>query len=267
MPVVVACGQFVPRPGDIAANVAIMGEQMVAAAGAGAGILVFPELCLTGYLPPDEIAPLAVAADDPALDRLRDAARRYKIDIAFGFAEVDGDATYNSMAYMDSTGAVLATYHKTHLWDSERRWARPGSSLTAFDAGHARCGMWICYDTRFPELARVLALDGATLGLVATAWLGPGEEWELAMRARAMDNGMFVAGSALQGTYADFESHGGSVIINPHGRVLASAPPGSERVITAEYDEAVLAGFRGRVPLLAHRRLDLYGPLLQPGDW
>jgi 5-aminopentanamidase len=268
MGMIVAAGQFTPRPADVGANVATMCEQMMAAAGAGAKLIVFPELCVTGYIAPEEIPPLALPVDAPALAPLRDTARRSKVDVAFGLAERAADgAIYNSLAYVNAHGTCLSSYHKVHLWDTERRWAVPGDGFRAFDSGHGRCGMWICYDTRFPEAARLLAIDGATLGLAATAWLGPADEWELALRARAMDNGMYVVGSALQGTYGSFAFYGSSLIVDPHGHVLASAPEGSDMVITAECDDAVLAGFRGRVPLLAHRRTDAYGPLLQPASW
>jgi predicted amidohydrolase len=121
-----------------------------------------------------------------------------------------------------------------------------------------RCGAWVCYDTRFPELARRLALDGATLGLVSAAWLGPAEEWELAVRSRALDNGMYVAASALQGTARGAAFHGVSLVADPHGRVIARSPEG-DGVISADYDDEGVAEFRARLPLLEHRRPDLLG--------
>ncbi|MHB0875103.1 MAG: carbon-nitrogen hydrolase family protein [Anaerolineae bacterium] len=268
MGMIVAAGQFTARPGNVGANVGVMCEQTTAAAGAGAKLIVFPELCVSGYLAPEEIPPLALELGAAALAPLRDTARRSKVDVAFGLAERAPDGqVYNSLAYLDCNGHYISVYHKAHLWDTERRWAVPGDGFHAFDSGHARCGMWICYDTRFPEVARLLAIDGATLALAATAWLGPADEWELALRARAMDNGMYAVGSALQGAYKQFDFHGGSLIVNPHGHVLAAAPAGSDMVITAEYDDGVVAGFRGRVPLLEHRRIDVFGPLLQPATW
>ena len=252
----------------MAANSRIMSEQIADAAAVGASLIVFPELCLTGYLTAEELRPLAVSPDGAEIAVLRDAASRYGIDTALGFAErTDGSTIYNSMAYIDRRGETIAIYHKVHLWDSERQWAKQGEGFAAFDTEHARCGMWICYDTRFPEAARLLAIDGATLGLAATAWLGPAAEWELALRARATDNGMYVVGSALQGTHGPFVFHGSSLIVDPHGQVLAAAEEGVEAVITAEYDEAVLKRFRGRLPLLEHRRLDVYGALLRPASW
>ncbi len=263
-----ACGQFTPTSGDLAANTQIMEEQMASAAEKGAEIIVFPELALSGYLPPEEIAPLAVSIDGAEVTRLRQAAREAGIAIAFGFAEAASDGhTYNSMAYFDAGGRLLHTYHKVHLWDSEKQWAAPGDGISAFDTGRARAGMWICYDTRFPEMGRLLAVDGATLALVATAWLGPADEWELGVRARAMDNGLYVAAGALQGNYGPYRFHGASLIVDPHGQVLAQAAEGTDEVIVAEYDRSVVDEFRQRVPLLEHRRLDTYGPLLRPATW
>ena len=155
-------------------------------------------------------------------------------------------------------GRLAAVRRKAHLFGGEPRWASPADDARVFDLGGVRCGAWVCYDTRFPELARRLALDGATLGLVAAAWLGPVEEWELAVRARAMDNGIFVAAAALQGEGRGMTFRGTSLIADPHGRVIARAASG-DGVITAAYDEAAIAECRARLPLLEHRRADLLG--------
>ncbi len=264
---VLACGQFAPEPGSIEANRAIMLRQMEEAKSLGASLIVFPELALTGYLPPDEVGPLAVSVNGPELRPLRDAAARLQLGAAVGLAEFDGDARCNSLAYINSQGKVSHVYRKLHLWDTERVWARPGCSADTFDAEGVRSGMWICYDTRFPEVGRLVAVGGGSLALVATAWLGPAAEWELAVRARALDNGMYVAASALQGAYADNRFVGASLIVDPHGNVLARCPEGRTGVITAPYDARVVAGFRGRIPLLRHRRLDAYDALSQEAEW
>ncbi len=107
------------------------------------------------------------------------------------------------MVFLDSRGTLRSVYRKVHLWVTEKEWALPGSGFPAMTAGDMRLGMWICYDTRFPEAARTLARSGATLGLVGSAWFGPAEEWELALRARALDNGMFVAGASVQGSFGE----------------------------------------------------------------
>jgi len=267
MTMLLACGQFVPEPGNIAANRATMLGQMEDAARQGAALIVFPELALTGYLPPNEVAPLAVRVQGDELAPLRQAAARLGLGVAIGMAELNGDTRYNSLVYVNAQGEVEHVYRKLHLWDTERLWATPGDGLGTFSAEGVRAGMWICYDTRFPEAGRLVAAGGGTLALVATAWLGPAAEWELAVRARALDNGMYVAASALQGTYAGNRFVGPSLIADPHGNVLARLPEGRTGVIIAPYDQAVVAGFRDRVPLLRHRRLDAYDPLLEAADW
>lgn len=123
------------------------------------------------------------------------------------------------------------------------------------------CSGWICYDTRFPEVGRLAALGGADLGLVATAWLGPGEEWELAMRARALDNSLFVAGADIISYDPILRCYGRSVIVDPKGNVLAQAEPEQEGIIWADLKGEVLEAQRGRVPLLADRRSGAYGAL------
>ena len=149
------------------------------------------------------------------------------IAAALGFAEraIDG-RLHDSMCFIDRAGTVRSIYRKVHLFGQEPGWASPGEGFECFDAGGARAGMWICYDTRFPEVARVLALEGATLCLAATAWFGPPDEWELALRARALDNGIFTAGAALQGEALGAPLRGASAIVDPHGRILAQAREG-----------------------------------------
>lgn len=243
----------------MAANVRLMDAQAREAAEAGARLVVFPELALSGYLAPEQIPPLAVRLDGPEVAGVRAAARSAGIGIAFGFAELLPDGTRrNSMAFMDGSGEILAVYHKAHLWDTERAWAAPGEGFPALSFHGVRFGMWICYDTRFPECARSYFLSGATCALAATAWLGPAEEWELAVRARAMDNCMFVAASALQGGGPGLSFHGGSLVADPHGRIVARAPEGFQGVITADYDDGEVSSARARLPLARDRRRDLY---------
>ena len=259
MRAIIACGQFTAAPGDPERNIRVMGEQAAEARSLGAGIIVFPELCVPGYPSAAHAARLAVALDSEEIGNLRTTARRERVALCFGFAErTSGGSLHNSMAFVDQGGEVLAVYRKVHLWVSERGWAREGDRFDCFAAGPLALGMWICYDTRFPEAARAVALGGATLGLVGSAWFGPAEEWELALRARAMDNGMFVAGAALQGDFEGAEFRGASLIVDPHGRVLAEGREGRDEVIAGEYDDEAVASFRKRLPLLGHRRPKAY---------
>jgi predicted amidohydrolase len=259
MKLAMACAQFAAAPADVPANLEKIDALAREAAARGAAVVVLPELCLSGYLPAGEIERFAAAVDGPELARVAAAARGAGIAIAPGFAERSADGSlYDSVALIAADGSIVAVRRKAHLFGLEARWAARGETVAAFDAFGVRCGAWVCYDTRFPELARRLALDGATLCFTGAAWMGPADEWELAVRARAMDNGMYVAAAALQGCGRGFAFNGTSLVADPHGRVIARAPQG-EAVIVAEYDDAAVAGCRARLPLLEHRRTDLLG--------
>jgi len=251
---VVACAQLVSTAGLAQRNVDRMGELAARAARLGARILVFPELCFCGYLSPSDAGMQAVIADGPELEAVRSIARSVGVALCFGFAERAPDGLYNSMALVERDGSLRAVYRKVHLWVTEREWAREGDSLVSFGVSGARCGMWICYDSRFPETAQTLASRGVTLALVGSAWFGPDAEWELALRARALDNGIFAAGAVSLGSFGSAPFHGTSLIVDPHGTVLARAPAGEEAVIAAEYDERVIDSFRARLPLREDRR-------------
>ena len=256
---IIACGQFRAVPADAEANLATLRAQAREAAGRGASLIVFPELALSGYLAAEQLRQCAVGLAAPEIAEARRMAREAGIAAAFGFAEraIDG-RLHDSMCFIDRTGTVRSIYRKVHLFGQESGWASPGEGFECFDAGGARAGMWICYDTRFPEVARVLALEGATLCLAATAWFGPPDEWELALRARALDNGIFTAGAALQGEALGAPLRGASAIVDPHGRILAQALEGATQVITAEYDDEAVESFRARLPLLRDRRPSTY---------
>jgi predicted amidohydrolase len=256
----IACGQFAAKPGDAPSNVARMIHYAGQARSEGCELIVFPELIVTGYLAPECVLPLAEPLTGPSVSRLAEAASQIGIAIAFGMAQLDAarGVRYNSLVIADRAGQVAGVYHKMHLWDTEREWAEPGREVLSVELGDVRYSGWICYDTRFPELARLGALAGAEVALVPTAWLGPGQEWELALRARALDNGIFCAGADIVGPDPALRCRGLSLIVGPKGDVLARAEPDSEGIICATLRQADLDAQRGRVPLLHHRRPELY---------
>lgn len=264
----IACGQFAAAPGDKPANVARMIAYAEQARQGDCELILFPELIVTGYLPPDQVLSLVEPVTGPSVQRLAQAACDLGIAIAFGLAELDEarGVRYNSLVVLDRQGSLAAVYHKMHLWATERQWAEPGDEALAFELDGVRYGGWICYDTRFPETARLSALTGIEVGLVPTAWLGPGDEWELALRARALDNSIFIAGADIIGPDPALRCYGRSLIVSPKGRVLVRAEPEQEGIICATLDPAEMAAQRGRVPLLADRRPALYGPLAGEHD-
>jgi predicted amidohydrolase len=259
----IACGQFIAAPGDKPANVARMAAYAEEARQEGCELILFPELIVTGYLPVEQVQPLVEPVTGPSVQALSKAARDLGIAIAFGMAELDDvrGVCHNSLVVLNRQGDLAALYHKVHLWAAEREWAEPGDQALSFEMDSVRYGGWICYDTRFPEQARLSALMGIDVGLIATAWLGPGDEWELALCARALDNSIFVAGADIIGPDPALRCYGRSLIASPKGRVLARAEPEQEGIICATLDPAEMDAQRGRVPLFADRRPELYGPL------
>ncbi len=255
----IACGQFFPAPTGKGVNIAYMLDYAQRARERGCALIVFPELILTGYLPADCMAPLAEPLDGPSVRQIAQGAHKADIAIAFGMAERgDGDVCYNSLVVIDRTGQIVGVYHKIHLWGDEAKWATPGHEVIAFDLDGVPCSGWICYDTRFPEVARLAALRGAEVAVVPTAWLGPRDEWILALRARALDNSMFVAGADLiNPAPALLRCVGASLIVGPKGEVLAEAELKHEGIIEATLDAAVLQRQRDRLRLLNNRRLDV----------
>lgn len=251
-----ACAQYVARHGDIAANLARIATLAAAAARAGAELLVLPELAVTGYARPEVVTPLAETIPGPSSAHLAQLAREHHLALAVGLVERDpaSGALFNTMLLLDGTGAEVLRYHKVHLWDTEKAWATAGSDFPVATWRDITVGQWICYDTRFPEGVRSLAKAGAVLTFVSAAWLGPAEEWELALRSRAMDNGIFVAGSVHLG----HAFHGTALIIDPHGTVIARGDAKEEGVICAEIDLSAVERFHARVPLLRHLRPDSY---------
>ncbi|HTP58060.1 MAG TPA: carbon-nitrogen hydrolase family protein, partial [Spirochaetia bacterium] len=203
---------------------------------------------------PSDAQRLAVSVDGPEISRLQALARENGVAVCFGFPERSSDGLFNSMAFLDRDGRKPVVYRKIHLWVTERAWAREGARLVSFSLDGQKAGMWVCYDSRFPEVARALAVHGVTVALVGSAWFGPEAEWELTMRARALDNGIFAAGAAAQGSFGKDPFHGKSIIVDPHGSILASADNRTECVITAECDEAAVTSFRRRLPLLQDAR-------------
>ncbi len=255
-----ACGQFQPRAGEKQFNTARMIEQAEEAAFYHANLILFPELITTGYLPSKELIPLAEPLTGNTIQHLSSAAKTLQIAVAFGFAEFDVESNqrFNSLVVLSKGGDIIGLYHKTHLWDAEKRWAQPGSEVPVFEVEGIRCCGWICYDTRFPEVARLGALAGAELGLAPTAWLGPPQEWDLALRCRALDNTIFVAGADMISKSAKLKCHGLSMIVDPKGRVLARAEKEREGIIHADLDPDILQQQKNRVPLLKDRRTDIF---------
>ncbi|MDQ8703264.1 carbon-nitrogen hydrolase family protein [Streptomyces sp. LHD-70] len=253
------------RPGDVAWNLRVLDEAAGRAADAGAGLLVAPEMYLTGYAIGADVPRLAEPADGPSAEAVAKIAARHGLAVFYGYPERDGQRVFNSAQAIGPDGTPLLNYRKTHLFGCfEQEHFTPGDTpVVQAELGGLRIGALICYDVEFPENVRAHALAGTDLLLVPTAQMHPFQfVAESLVPVRAFESQMYVAYVNRAGEEGEFEFVGLSVLAGPDGIARARAGRGEELVI-ADVDPAFLAESRTGNPYLRDRRPGLYAPLAQ----
>jgi predicted amidohydrolase len=261
---------------DKARNLATAERLVRAAADDGAALVALPEkwnLLAAG----DELLAGAEALNGPSLSAARGWARELGIHLLAGsIAERgEGERASNTSLLIGPTGDDLAVYRKIHMFDvdaggvsyRESEHEQPGSKLVTAPIGELSVGLSVCYDLRFPELFRILALRGARLLAVPSAFtLATGRDhWEVLLRARAIENQAFVlAPNQVGEAPPHFSSFGHSAIVDPWGVVLASAPD-EECFVAAELDLEAQDRVRESLPSLANRQPEAYAWPLPTG--
>jgi predicted amidohydrolase len=252
-------------------NLATADRLTRAAAAAGAELVVLPEKWpVLGT--PEETAAGAEPFDGPALAWARRTARELGIDLVAGsIAErVAGRAKgSNTSAHIGPDGEVRAVYRKIHMFDvevggrtyQESANEEPGDEVVLSEtAGGVELGLTVCYDLRFPELYRILAIRGARVITVPAAFTlaTTRDHWEVLLRARAIEDQVFAIAANQIGEHAKgYRSGGRSMIVDPWGVVIAQASDG-ETFITADLDLERQAEIRRTLPSLANRRPNAY---------
>ena len=255
----ISCVQMDMRLGDEAYNYAHAGELIREAVRRdGTDVAVLPETWNTGYFPED----LAAHADHDG-ERTKQVfsalAKELNVNIVCGsVANRRGDEFFNTAYVFDRRGDAIAEYDKTHLFTyaGEDRHFRAGEALCLFELDGRPCSLIICYDLRFPELTRKLALEGAEVLFVPAQW--PEKRTmhlETLARARAIENQMFLA--LCNSAAGDTACGGHSAIIDPWGEYLARAG-GGETTITGEADFSVIQDIRSSINVFRDRRPELY---------
>jgi deaminated glutathione amidase len=254
---------------DKARNLETAERLVRAAAAAGADLVALPEKwnLLAGG---EELLAGAEALDGPSLAAARDWARELGVHLLAGsIAERgEGGKAFNTSVLIGPGGEDLAAYRKIHLFDvdaggvSYRESAHelPGDEVVTAPLGELTAGLTVCYDLRFPELFRILALRGARLLTVPSAFtLATGRDhWEVLLRARAIENQAFIlAPNQVGAAPPHYESYGHSAIVDPWGTVLALAPD-EECFVAADLDLADQERVRESLPSLANRRPQAY---------
>ncbi|HUK78725.1 MAG TPA: carbon-nitrogen hydrolase family protein [Thermoleophilia bacterium] len=265
----VACVQM-NSGADKAANVAAAAQLVRRAAAEGARLVVLPETW-TYKGGRGGLAAPAEAADGPANSMLAGLAAELGVSVLAGSiyeASERPDRFYNTSVLFDPSGTPLATYRKLHLFDAvagakvyrESDDLLAGDELVTAQVDGTTVGLTICYDLRFPELYRALALRGARVLLVPSAFTEATgrDHWEVLLRARAIENGCFVVAAGQWGVHAgDRLCHGRSMIVDPWGVVVAVAADGVGLCV-ADLDLGAVDRVRRQLPVLEHRRPALY---------
>jgi predicted amidohydrolase len=222
-------------------NLRVVLEKSVQAARAGAKLVVFPECALTGYCfqSREEAWPLAETVPGPSTEKLAIAARDLDCTLVVGMLEREGDQLYNAAAVITPHG-IVGTYRKIHLlWLGIDRYDTPGDKpFPVFDTPAGKIGVNICFDCSFPESGRVLKLKGAQILTIPTNWPVASDTWAHTPIVRATENHMAVIAADRVGEERGFRFVGHSQIIDPEGRVLASAGETEDAVLVAEVDPA-----------------------------
>jgi predicted amidohydrolase len=259
----IAAAQIACVLGNVAANIAKMREICARAKTEGVDLILFPEASDTGYSMP-VIRDLAKPWTEGAVPALQEMAKEFSLTIVAGVSERDGDRVYNTQAFIDPNGEIVASYRKTHLFvlapNDESSCYAPGDQFVRVESGGFNFGLSICYDLRFPEVCRALALEhGANVLLVSSAWPLPRVEHLRALSiARAIENQCYLVLANRTGVDAGVTCCGMSAIIDPSGVVLASASGDLEELLIADVSSEVIAAVRNKIPVFANRRTDLY---------
>ncbi|MFJ5532090.1 carbon-nitrogen hydrolase family protein [Streptomyces sp. NPDC093261] len=252
------------RPGSVVENLKVLDEAAGRAAAAGAGLLIAPEMFLTGYAIGEAIARLAEPADGDSADAIADIASRHGLAIAYGYPERNGETVFNAAQLICADGTRLANYRKTHLFGGfERDHFTPGDQpVVQAELDGLRIGLMICYDVEFPENVRAHALAGTDLLVVPTAQMHPFQfVAESLVPVRAFENQMYIAYVNRVGEEGEFEFVGLSTLAGPDGVARARAAR-IEEIVLADVDPAHLAASREANPYLKDRRPGLYGSLV-----
>ncbi|HET7507482.1 MAG TPA: carbon-nitrogen hydrolase family protein [Solirubrobacterales bacterium] len=256
--------------GDKERNLAAAERLVRASAAGGAEFVALPEKwnLLAGG---EELVAGAEPLDGPSLTAARGWARELGVHLLAGSISergAEGEKASNTSVLIGPDGEDLAVYRKIHMFDvdaggisyRESEHERPGAEPVVAPVGELTLGMSVCYDLRFPELFRILALRGARVVAVPSAFtLATGRDhWEVLLRARAIEDQVFVVAPNQSGEAPPhYSSYGRSMIVDPWGTVLATAPDG-EGFVVADLDLAAQDRIRESLPSLANRQPEAY---------
>ncbi|MCK4506962.1 MAG: carbon-nitrogen family hydrolase [Desulfuromonadales bacterium] len=257
----VAAVQFSITFGEIDRNLVKVEAALDRVAKQGVKLAVLPEMWSAGY---DYKRLARHAAETPrVIEALCRHAAELKLVVVGSLPEQDGGKIYNT-AYVIDQGELVGSYRKLHMFSTmgEDRFLSPGNSTLVVSTSVGRLGIAICYDLRFPELFRKMALEGAEIICLPAEWPKPRQEpWRTLLRARAMENQLFVIGTNCCGVQGKLDFFGMSLLLSVRGEVLAEGGDSDvELIATFDYQEMV--DCRAQIRCYDDRRPEVYGKLL-----
>lgn len=200
-------------------------------------------------------------ATEKIIEKLALFAKDSRMAIVGTLPEQENDQIYNTMVFIDVDGKVKGRYRKLHLFrlTNEHLYYTEGDKIVTIDSSFGRIGLMTCYDLRFPELARALFLKGAQMILVSAQWPESRKRhWEILIKARCVENQLFMVCSNRTGKSDGLEFPGMSMVVDPLGNILADAGK-KDGVTLADMDMDLVKKTRTKIPCYTDRRQEIYG--------
>lgn len=222
--------------------------------------VLFPELFLTGFLIQEKIKELAETVDGESIKMIQEKVKETGVGAIIGFAEHCKNRYYNSAIFIEKDGSIKGVYRKIHLFDKEKEYFSSGKEFPIFQTPFGKMAVMMTFDAEFPETSRIYAVQGVELIMVLNAHSVPYEpHQELLLRARALENQIFVAAANKVGLEQSTIFFGESAIISPDGHFLIKGG-NNEELIIASIDLSDVYKTREEQPMkyLDNRRSELY---------
>jgi omega-amidase len=243
-----------------------------------ADLVVFPELANTGYVEPhtdkgfaSRLYEQSEPIPGPTTDLLSEAARHHNLHVVVGISRVHPQiphVLYNSAAFIGPTGVIIGVHDKVHACLEEKNYYVAGDTVDVFDTELGKVAINICYDVRFPELARVQTLHGAEI--IVSIWASfvqpgkvPSDSIIQRCATRAMENGVFFLGCNRSGTENNRIFYGRSAIAGPSGDTIAKSANEEEEVVRGVLSDEDLKAQRMYLTLFRDRRPELYKAIVE----
>lgn len=250
--------QFNISLGRVDANLDKATAALQRVAARGAKLAVLPEMWSCGY---DYRNLSTLARETPhVLEAIQEECRKLDLVCVGSLPELQDGTIYNT-AYVIDKGERVGSYRKMHLFSTmrENEFLGAGNRALVAETSIGRLGIAICYDLRFPELFRKLALEGAEIICVPAEWPKPRQEhWKTLLRARAIENQLFVVAANCCGMQGKLDFFGLSQLISPLGNILQTAEE-SDTELVANFDFGEMEKYRAQIKTLDDRRADIYG--------